>query len=142
MNSITERDLRSSQVSLFSKRFGEISERIVYTKGQEESLVIGTDLLYDLLEKVNQHKYTIILTHYPFDALKAEEKTQVCRILEQFGVQIWMSGHLHDVLVQQHRKAFYEFQCGNLLTDGGIPNILIGQLDIESGEGERGTSEQ
>lgn len=78
-----------------------------HTKGQEESLVIGTDLLYDLLEKVNQHKYTIILTHYPFDALKAEEKTQVCRILEQFGVQIWMSGHLHDVLVQQHRKAFY-----------------------------------
>lgn len=33
-------------------------------------------------------------------------------------------------------KAFYEFQCGNLLTDGGIPNIIIGQLDIESGEGE------
>lgn len=113
-----------------------LDSTLVYTKGQEESLVIGTDLLYDLLEKVNQHKYTIILTHYPFDALKAEEKTQVCRILEQFGVQIWMSGHLHDVLVQQHRKAFYEFQCGNLLTDGGIPNILIGQLDIESGEGE------
>lgn len=63
-----------------------LDSTLVYTKGQDESLVIGTDLLYDLLEKVDQHKYTIILTHYPFDALKAEEKTQVCRILEQFGV--------------------------------------------------------
>ncbi len=51
-----------------------LDSTLVYTKGQDESLVIGTDLLYDLLEKVDQHKYTIILTHYPFDALKAEER--------------------------------------------------------------------
>ena len=113
-----------------------LDSTITYTKGQEESLVIGTDLLYDLLEKVNPHKYTIILTHYPYDALKAEEKIKVCRVLEHFGVQIWMSGHLHNVLVQMHQKAFHELQCGNLLTDGGQPNILIGQLDTETGYGK------
>lgn len=113
-----------------------LDSTITYTKGQEESLVIGTDLLYTLLEKTNLHKYTIILTHYPYESLKAEEKTEVCRILEQFGVQIWLSGHLHDALVQMHRKAFHELQCGNLLTDGGTPNVLIGQLDTKTGCGE------
>lgn len=113
-----------------------LDSTITYTKGQEESLVIGTDLLYDILETVNPQKYTIILSHFPFDSLKAEEKNEVCRILEQFGVQLWMSGHLHDALVQMHRKAFHELQCGNLLTDGGTPNVLIGQLDTETGCGE------
>lgn len=113
-----------------------LDSTITYTTGQEESLVIGTDLLYSLLEKVNPHKFTIILTHYPYESLKPEEKTEICRILEQFGVQIWLSGHLHDALVQMHRKAFHEFQCGNLLTDGGAPNVLIGQLDTETGCGE------
>lgn len=32
-----------------------LDSTLVYTKGQDESLVIGTDLLYDLLEKVDQH---------------------------------------------------------------------------------------
>lgn len=113
-----------------------LDSTITYTKGQEESLVIGTDLLYDILEKVNPQKYTIILSHFPFDSLKSEEKNEVCRILEQFGVQLWMSGHLHDALVQMHRKAFHELQCGSLLTDGGTPNVLIGQLDTETGCGE------
>ena len=112
-----------------------LDSTISYNKGQENDLIIGTDMLYDLLKEIDQSKFTIILSHYPYDSFKAEERTSICRILEDFGVQMWLSGHLHDVLVQMHRKAFHEFQCGNLLTDGGTPNILIGTLDTKSGRG-------
>ena len=113
-----------------------LDSTLTYTKGQEDNLVIGTKLLYDILDKTDPQKYTIILSHYPFDLLKPGEKNQVCQVLQQYKVQLWLSGHSHDVLLQKQRDLFYEFQCGSFVWDGGKNTVLIGEIDTETGSGQ------
>ena len=113
-----------------------LDSTITYNEGQDSNLVIGTDNLFSVLNQANLEKYTIILSHYSFEMLMPEEKSQVCQVLQHFGVEMWLSGHLHDVLVQEIRGFLKEFQCGNFVSDGGKSTVLIGELDLESGNGQ------
>ena len=113
-----------------------LDSTITYNESQESNLVIGTNNLYEVLSKIDPVKYTIILSHFSFDMLVPEEKNKVCQVLQHFGVQLWMSGHLHDVLLQKHRDFLQEFQCGNFVWDGGKSTVLIGEIDSETGRGQ------
>lgn len=112
-----------------------LDSTITYNEGQESNLVIGTNNLFEVLSKIDPVKYTIVLSHYSFDMLMPEEKNKVCQVLQNFGVQLWMSGHLHDVLLQKHRDFLQEFQCGNFVSDGGKSTVLIGEINSETGRG-------
>ncbi len=54
-----------------------LDSTITYNEGQDSNLVIGTDNLFSVLNQANLEKYTIILSHYSFEMLMPEEKSQV-----------------------------------------------------------------
>lgn len=111
-----------------------LDSTLTYTKERQRDLIIGTDLLMNVLEGINQNKATIILTHYSFDFLNRSEQKMVFQLLTDYNVQLWFSGHEHDDLLRMQRDYFYEFQCGNLMHEGeGTKScIILGEYDIEN----------
>ena len=54
-----------------------IDSTIIYSVDREQDLIIGTDLLSDVCEQINQKKPTILLTHYSFDFVKQHIRTKL-----------------------------------------------------------------
>lgn len=114
-----------------------IDSTLTYTGEHEQNLLIGTELLLNLMEEIDPNKITIFLTHYSFDFLSRDEQNQIYAIMKDFSAPIWIAGHEHDALCRKQRDYFYEFQSGNLMLEQGAKScILIGTLDIDTGEGQ------
>lgn len=88
-----------------------VDSALTYTKNRQKDLIIGTDLLMTVLEKVNQKKATIIITHYSFDFLDRQEQKIVFNLLADYNVQLWFSGHEHDELLRMQRDNFMSFNA-------------------------------
>lgn len=114
-----------------------IDSTIIYSADREQNLIIGTDLLLDLCEQINQKKPTILLTHYSFDFMHRNEQKVIIKLLEEYNIQLWFAGHEHDELIRKQRDFFYEFQCGNLLYDGKDAKacVILGEYDTEDYSG-------
>lgn len=114
-----------------------IDSTMVYSANREQNLIIGTDLLYEVCEQINQTKPTILLTHYSFDYMHRNEQKIIIKILEDYNIQLWFAGHEHDDLVRKQRDFFYEFQCGNLLYEGNETKscIILGEYDSQDYSG-------
>lgn len=114
-----------------------LDSTITYGNEHKRDFVIGTHALVDALDKRDKTKPTIILTHYSFDFLTQSERNEVENILESNYVQLWLAGHEHENLIRRQRDKFIECQCGNLaLQKGARSCFLIGELDLDTGDGE------
>ena len=113
-----------------------VDSTLFYTAKLQENFVLGTYLLYEILEKLNPDKITIFLTHYSFDFLERSEQRELIALFNDFNVRLWLAGHEHNHLARTQWDCFYEFQCGNLLLENGATGcILIGEIDTDTGEG-------
>lgn len=110
---------------------------LTYGMNNTSDFIIGTGLFMDALDQLDQTKPTVLLTHYSFDFLSQAERNEVEQLLWNYNVQLWIAGHEHENLCRLQRGKFYEFQCGNLeLQKGAKSCFLIGELDLETGEGK------
>lgn len=114
-----------------------IDSTIIYSADREQDLIIGTDLLLDICEQINQKKPTILLTHYSFDFMHRNEQKVIIKLLEDYNIQLWFAGHEHDDLIRKQRDFFYEFQCGNLLYEGSETKscVILGEYDTQEYSG-------
>ena len=114
-----------------------IDSTVIYSADREQDLIIGTDLLLDVCEQINQKKPTILLTHYSFDFMHRNEQKVVIKLLEDYNIQLWFAGHEHDNLIRKQRDFFYEFQSGNLLYEGDETKacVIIGEYDTQDYSG-------
>lgn len=114
-----------------------IDSTIIYSADREQNLIVGTDLLLDICEQINQKKPTILLTHYSFDYMHRNEQKVIIKLLEDYNIQLWFAGHEHDDLVRKQRDFFYEFQCGNLLYEGNETKscVILGEYDTQDYSG-------
>ena len=114
-----------------------LDSTLTYTKAQQQQLIVGTNLLMDVLEQLDPTKPAVLLTHYSFDFLHRDEQRELIELLHEYNVQLWLAGHEHDHLCRKQWDKFYEFQCGNLvLEEGAASCVLIGTLDLDTGAGE------
>ncbi|MEY8431368.1 metallophosphoesterase [Lachnospiraceae bacterium 48-42] len=111
-----------------------IDTALTYTKQRNDNLIIGTEYIMDLFEKLNQDKPSVILTHYSSDFLERSEQIQIVQLLKDFHVQLWLAGHEHTSFMRKQWDYFYEFQCGNLMHEGEYTKstIMIGTYDSSS----------
>lgn len=111
-----------------------IDTALTYTRQRNDKLIIGTECIMDLFEKLNQNKPSIILTHYSSDFLERSEQMQMVQLLKDFHVQLWLAGHEHTSFMRKQWDYFYEFQCGNLMHEGEYTKstIMIGTYDSVS----------
>ena len=111
-----------------------IDTALTYTKQRNDNLIIGTECIMDLFEKLNQDKPSIILTHYSSDFLERSEQMQIVQLLKDFHIQLWLAGHEHTSFMRKQWDYFYEFQCGNLMHEGEYTKstIMIGTYDSAS----------
>lgn len=114
-----------------------LDSTITYGTGYNRDFVIGTRALMDALDECDEAKPTIILTHYSFDFLNQDERNEVENLLNDYHVQLWLAGHEHENLIRWQRDKFIECQCGNLVLQKGARScFLIGELDLDTGDGE------
>jgi len=79
-----------------------VDTNIAYTEGQEATdLIVGTHALYRELKQLNEHKPTILLSHYPFTSLLQDEKKFLSTVLQKNEVRLWLAGHEHDQVLQR-----------------------------------------
>lgn len=108
-----------------------IDSTLTYSENRERDLIVGTNLLMDLFETLNREKTSVILTHYSFDFLSRNEQKQVLKLMEDYNVQLWFSGHEHAEILRRQRDYFFEFQCGNLLHEDEDTRsaVITGEYD-------------
>ncbi len=110
---------------------------INFTQGQKRDMIVGTELLMDVLENTDKTKPTVILTHFSSDFLLREEQEQVVQLFKDNGVKLWFAGHEHSDICRKQWDWFYEFQCGNLLSENGAKAcVILGELDLDTLRGE------
>lgn len=107
-----------------------LDSTLVYTDKQEDCLIIGTEILLDLFERLDKNKITIILTHYSFDFLLRDEQCQICRIIRETDAKcLWLAGHEHTNMARKQQDVFFEFQCGNLrIEEESKSCIMLGEI--------------
>ncbi len=110
---------------------------LVYSENQQRELLVGTELLQQVLDQMNPEKPAIILTHYSYDFLHRDEQEEVLRQLIEHQVRIWLAGHEHNILARSQRDYFYDLQCGNLYAEkGSRSSVMVGELNPVTGEGQ------
>lgn len=112
-----------------------VDSTMVYTKGQEDNLIVGMNLLYDAVKSINRNKPTILLTHYAYMMLAQEERRYIRELLYHNGIQLWLAGHEHEHNLQPVNY-LHSIQAGELrLEDRCNTSILVGEIDIDTGAG-------
>lgn len=112
-----------------------VDSTIVQNGMQQKDLILGTGYLMAVLEEINPEKPTILLTHYAFNYLDANERKEIAGMLLDYHIELWLAGHEHDHLVKPEQY-IHSMQCGNLVfEDGAKSSILIGELDLVTGHG-------
>ena len=112
-----------------------LDSTLSYTEGHEHNeLMVGTNALYNVVRSLNKKKPTILLTHFPFSSLNADERKVISIMLQHNGVRLWLAGHEHDQVLQKEHYLF-SLQAGELRKEKGImPSFLIGEYDTDSFE--------
>ena len=113
-----------------------VDTNIAYTEGQEATnLIVGTHALYKELKQLNEHKPTILLTHYPFTSLLQDEKKYLSAVLQKNEVRLWLAGHEHDQVLQRIHY-LDQFQAGELRhEDKANATILVGEYNPQTNRG-------
>ena len=113
-----------------------VDSTLSYGKDRVRDFVIGTQYLLDALEKCDLSKPTILLTHYSFDFLSQDERSEVELLISTFNVDLWLAGHEHENLIRVQRDKFIECQSGNVSYQYGTTScFLVGEIDLDSGTG-------
>ncbi len=108
-----------------------IDSTLSYASNHGRDLILGTSMLTDVLNMIDNDKPTILLSHYSFDYLNRSEQKEVHRLMMEYNVRMWLAGHEHTSILREQWDYFYEFQSGNLLYEGEKPKscILLGMYD-------------
>lgn len=114
-----------------------IDSTLSYASNHERDLILGTSMLMDALNMIDNDKPTILLSHYSFDYLNRSEQKEVHRLMMEYNVRMWLAGHEHTSILREQWDYFYEFQSGNLLYEGEESKscFLLGKYDECSRKG-------
>ncbi|MGV7098272.1 metallophosphoesterase family protein [Bacillus subtilis] len=102
--------------------------------GEEGSLLIAKNELFECLQKISSEKPTIAIGHHPLDCLTLEEKNEVLAMFDDFNVKLYLSGHVHKAdykLEADYYNEILMIVCSGLHFDGYTQS---GFVDIQFDE--------
>lgn len=105
--------------------------------GEDGDLIVGTQLLREMMKTVNLSKPSIVLAHHPFDSLRLEEQRELEIILKDCNAILYLCGHKHIAIsdnIKKYRqdRDLWLYACGtNMDTD---PQLEVTDMDIFVGE--------
>ncbi|MFU1719519.1 metallophosphoesterase family protein [Bacillus velezensis] len=89
--------------------------------GEEGSLLIAKNELFECLQKNTSEKPTIALGHHPLDCLTLSEKNEVLTMFDDFNIKLYLSGHVHKAEYKLEADYYNEILmivCSGLHFDG------------------------
>ena len=115
-----------------------IDTALTYSEmNQDRKLVLGTKLIEDMMEGVDNAIPGIVLAHHSFECMADPERIMLESVLKDNGVLLYLCGHEHKALFKQiqiinQKKHLYEYLCGSDMDRG--PNHIITDMDIFVGQ--------
>lgn len=112
-----------------------VDTTLVYDKGHEANLIVGTKPLYDAIKTLNTSKPTILITHYAMASLSQDERKSLAQLLQKNNIKLWLAGHEHDHNLMPY-SYIYSIQAGELrYEDRANATVLVGEYDTETSSG-------
>ena len=100
---------------------------------EEEHLIIGRKHLTELLEKsniINAELPTIALAHHGTEMICISERIKLRELLDEFGISLYLCGHVHKPGMQKFGNNINEFAVGCIKDDRGVKaSFTLGKLD-------------
>lgn len=115
-----------------------IDTALTYSEeNQDRKLLLGTKLIDEMMEDVDDALPGIVLAHHSFDCLSDTERTMLEPELKDNGVLLYLCGHEHKAQFKEiqsinQKKILYEYLCGSDMDRG--PNHIITDMDIFIGQ--------
>lgn len=105
--------------------------------GEDGSLIVGSKLLNQLSESVDNTKPGIVLAHHDFDSLRQEELQNLEIVLKDMGGILYLCGHKHVALSRLQNtyrsdQDLHVFLCGTSMDKD--PTLEQPDMDIFVGE--------
>lgn len=112
--------------------------------GETGNLVVGSELLNQLSQNVDNSKPGIVLAHHDFDELRLEEQGNLELCLKDMGAVLYLCGHKHVALghLQNTRRGnqdLHVFLCGTNMDKD--PHLEHTSMDIFVGEMYEGSKQ-
>lgn len=112
---------------------------------EDGSLILGSKLLNQLSETIDNSRPGIVLAHHDFDSLRLEEQQNLEITLKDMGAILYLCGHKHVALsrcqnVARADQNLYVFLCGTNMDKTPMleqtdMDFFIGEIDVA---GQRG----
>lgn len=115
-----------------------IDTALTYSEmNQDRKLVLGTKLIDEMTEDVDNTIPGIVLAHHSFDCIADSERIMLESALKDSGVLLYLCGHEHKALFKEiniinQKKDLYEYLCGSDMDRG--PHHVITDMDIFVGQ--------
>lgn len=109
---------------------------------EEGSLILGSELLENVLNNIDNDNPIIAISHHNIDCLDREEQKKIEMLLKKHNIYLLLCGHTHEresslILRYNQSKILYTFTAGALMDGNTINDIVImkGEMNFETKEG-------
>lgn len=111
-----------------------IDTALTYSEeNQDRKLILGTELIDQALNDIDNSKPGIVLAHHSFECMADSERIVLETALKDSNILLYLCGHEHKALFKDIRtinqqKHLYEYLCGSDMDRG--PNRIITDMDF------------